>query len=180
MKEKNQTSENSKLIEPFINLILFDSNDFPNFDKSYFEKLSEKYLKCRNDCQEDKEPTESTYFIEKLELYFRMLSVNDREKLSQIIVKNELVVETLFMNYVLDNKIIMDLETEDNERKHFFSFLIELIKFKIDGKVNKYSYFYFALLFQQIFYFEISKKEEISLLEYENIVEHFSQFKFLN
>lgn len=38
---------------------------------------------------------------------------------------------------MLDNKIIMDLAAEDNERKHFFSFLMELINFKIDGKVNK-------------------------------------------
>lgn len=180
MKEKNQTSENSKLIQPFVNLLLFDSNHSPGYDDSYFEKLSVRYVECRNDFEKDKDPTKSSYFVEKLELYFSQLSINEREKLSQIIMGNDLVVETLFISYMLDNKIIMDIAAEDNERRHFFSFLMELIKFRIDGKVNKYNYFYFALLFQKIFYFEMTKKEEISLLEYENIVKHFSQFNFLN
>ena len=93
MKNKKDFSpkdEKLNVFVPFVNLLLFEKLESPDFDSEY-EKLSKNFLEAAEKIDENV-IGESDYFNLKFIHFIRGLNTSRRQKVFDIVVENELFI----------------------------------------------------------------------------------------
>lgn len=171
MKKKNFRPKDEKLnvFVPFINLLLFEKLESPDFDSEY-EKLSENFLeavKLINQTSIDV----SDYFKTKMYYFISGLSAGGRQEVFKNIVENSLFISILSFRYILSNKLSMNEESTFLSQKEIFG---NLFDFKDQAKISKDIWCFFGMYFEHIFYVDRCDEKSISTMEYRNLIENLS------
>lgn len=150
MKKRNPNPERSELLHPLVSLLLFDKEK-PDFSANKTCKLSPSYFKF----SEVPDLIRSENFALKLDSFFKLLTLEQRDKLiSQLVksIKFEIVYKGV--NALRrPNYEMYDFDTEESQE----NYRKELKVFIETGNVRDFLIIYFALFFEDIFkhYFEI-------------------------
>jgi len=169
MKNKKFTSKDEKLhvFVPFVNLLLFEKFESPNFNSDN-EKLSENYIeavKIINDTSIDS----SDYFKMKVQYFITELSEVKRRLIFDSIIKNDLFMSAMSITYIIENNLSMNKESSLISHTEI---LKNLLDFTVKGEMSKVLFYFFTLYFEHIFYLESSDENYISQTEYDNLFEN--------
>ncbi|MBB1192061.1 hypothetical protein DNC80_00030 [Flavobacterium sp. SOK18b] len=168
-KNKNFIPKDEKLhvFVPFVNLLLFEKFESPNF---YLEnaKLSENFIeavKIINDTSIDS----SDYFKMKVQYFITELSEGKRRLIFDSIIQNELFMSAMSFTYTIENNLSMNNESSLISHTEI---LKNLLNFTIKGEMSKVLFYFFGLYFEHIFYVESSDENYISQTAYDNLFEN--------
>ena len=169
--KKNFSPKDEKLnvFVPFVNLLLFEKLESPDFDSEY-EKLSKNFLeavKLINQTSIDF----SDYFKIKMYYFITGLSAGGRQEVFENIIENNLFITTLSVRYILSNNLSMNEESTFLSQKEIIS---NLFDFKDQAKISKDIWCFFGMYFEHIFYVDRCDEKSISSMEYRNLIENLS------
>ena len=176
MNYKDQITYNYDLVEPFVNLILFNLSISPKFVNSTSVKLSEEYLESRRRNFDFEEPYKLYYFEEKLRLYLYQLTPLYRKIITNIVTQDRRTMHVLFMKYMMDNDKEEIFLTEEEIIEEYEFFLGLMRNYLSEGIVSEYIFMFFVFKFEKIFHISLEKNDSISLKEYENTIRAIGNF----
>src|SRR5690554_1304539 len=137
MNYKDQITYNYDLVEPFVNLILFNLSISPKFVNSSSVKLSEEYLESRRRNFDFEEPYKLYYFEEKLRLYLYQLTPLYRKIITNIVTQDSSTMHVLFMKYMMDNDKDEIFLTEEEIIEEYEFFLDLMRNYLREGIVSE-------------------------------------------
>ena len=168
-KNKNFTTKDEKLnvFLPFVNLLLFEKFESPNF---YSEnvKLSEDFIEAVDKISETSIDS-SNYFKMKVQYFISELSEVNRQLIFDYIIKNELFMSAMSITYIIENNLSMNKESLLIIHTEI---LKNLLDFNIKGEMSKVVFYFFSLYFEYVFYVESSDEKYISQSGYNNLTEN--------
>jgi hypothetical protein len=169
MKNKKFTSKDEKLnvFVPFVNLLLFEKFESPNF-YSENAKLSENFIEAVNEINETSIDS-SDYFKMKVQYFITELSEAKRRLIFDSIIINELFMSAMSFTYTIENNLSMNNESSLISHTEI---LKNLLDFTIKGEMSKVLFYFFGLYFEHIFYVESSDEKYISQTAYDNLFEN--------
>ena len=171
-KKKNAAPQDEKLnvFVPFVNLLLFEKFESPNF-YSDNEKLSENYIeavKIINDTSIDS----SDYFKMKFQYFISELSEVNRRLIFDSIIKNDLFMSAMSITYIIESNLSMNKESSLISHTEI---LKNLLDFTVKGEMSKVLFYFFTIYFEHVFYVESSNEKYISQTEYDNLIENIKE-----
>ena len=168
-KKKNAAPQDEKLnvFVPFVNLLLFEKFESPNF-YSENAKLSENYIEAVNKINETSIDS-SDYFKMKFQYFISELSEGKRRLIFDSIIKNDLFMSAMSVTYIIENNLSMNKESSLISHTEI---LKNLLDFTIKGEMSKVLFYFFSLYFEHIFYVESSDENYISQTAYDNLFEN--------
>ena len=168
-KKKNTARQDEKLnvFVPFVNLLLFEKFESPNFN-SENTKLSENFIEAVNEINETSIDS-SDYFKMKVQYFITELSEVKRRLIFDSIIQNELFMSTMSFTYTIENNLSMNNESSLISHTEI---LKNLLDFTIKGEMSKVLFYFFSLYFEHIFYVESSDENYISQTAYDNLFEN--------
>ena len=158
MKETEKI--NYQVLEPLLNQILFGKPDKPIFDNGKTD-MCKDFLQTRSNYEKDSWIIEK-YIGKQTEIILNNFSKDDRFSTFQIIIADPLYIDTIIFQAKINNGDI-SISNFENIREEIIKQLSIYIQ---DDNVNYYIKRFFALYFEELFYFEYVYDNHITEEEY--------------
>lgn len=158
MKETEKI--NYQILEPLLNQILFGKPDKPVFDNGKTD-ICKDFLQTRSNYEKDSWIIEK-YIGKQTEIILNNFSKEDRFSTFQIIIADPLYIDIIIFQAKINNNDI-SISNIENVREEIIKQLFIYIQ---NDNVNFYIKRFFALYFEELFYFEYVYDNQITENEY--------------